>query len=273
VSGEAPILQVRGLRFAYGDGPQVLGGVDLTAAQGELLCILGPNGSGKSTFLKCVLGLLDPTAGKIELAGKSRRRYRAIQLARIISYVPQTARAAFSFTVEQVVMMGRTPHMGHLGLAGELDKRVVAAAMEMTGVTALAARPLESLSGGEQQTVMITRALAQQPRLMLLDEPTSHLDVRHQLDIYALMAKLAHDWGMAVMCVSHDVNMAGRFADRLALLSGGCLAAYGSPHQVIQADVLSGVYGVGVRLVDVGLPVPMVVAGEAKPPAAQETKA
>ena len=196
------------------------------------------------------------------MAGKPRRRYRAMELARIISYVPQSTRAAFSFTVEQVVMMGRTPHMGHLGLAGELDRRVAAAAMEMTGVTKLAARPLESLSGGEQQTVMITRALAQQPRLMLLDEPTSHLDVRHQLDIHALMATLAHDWGMAVVCVSHDVNLAGRFADQLVLLSEGRPAAAGTPLQVITADVLARVYRVSVRLADVGLGTPIVVAGE-----------
>src|SRR5690606_3777310 len=106
-------------------------------------------------------------------------------------------------------------------------RRVARAAMEMTGVTEFAARELETLSGGEQQTVMITRALAQQPRLMLLDEPTSHLDVKHQLDIYRLMAKLAHEWGTAVVCVSHDVNMASRFADRLMLLGGGTCAAAG----------------------------------------------
>jgi iron complex transport system ATP-binding protein len=264
VSAAAPILAVEGLRFAYAGGPEVLTGVDLTAARGELLCILGPNGSGKSTLLKCLLGLLEPAAGKVELAGKPRRRYGALALARILSYVPQSTRVAFSFTVEQVVMMGRTPHMNRLGLSGELDRRVAAAAMEMTGVTGLASRPLESLSGGEQQTVMITRALAQQPQLMLLDEPTSHLDVRHQLDIYALMAKLAHEWGMAVVCVSHDVNMAARFADRLVLLSNGRPAAAGAPAEVIRAEVLASVYQVEVRLADVGLGVPMVVVGEGK---------
>ena len=257
-----PILRVESLHFAYPGDPEVLTGVDLAAGKGELLCILGPNGSGKSTLLKCLLGLLPPAAGKIELAGRPRRRYRAMELARFVSYVPQSARAAFSFTVEQVVMMGRTPHMGHLGLSGDLDRRVVAAAMEMTGVTRLAQRPLESLSGGEQQTVMITRALAQQPQLMLLDEPTSHLDVRHQLDIYTLMAKLAHDWGTAVVCVSHDVNMAARFADRLVLLSQGRVAAAGTPAEVVRAEVLGPVYNVHVRLADVGLAVPMVVVGE-----------
>ena len=262
MSAAEPILAVRELRFAYGGGPEVLAGVELSARQGELLCVLGPNGCGKTTLLKCLLGLLEPQAGRIELAGRERAGYRVMELARIVSYVPQTARAAFSFTVEQIVMMGRTPHMGRLGLPGELDRRVVAAAMAMTGVMRFARRPLEALSGGEQQTVMITRALAQQGRLMLLDEPTSHLDVRHQLDIYALMAKLAHEWGMAVVAVSHDVNLAARFADRLVLLSDGRVAAEGTPGQVIRADVLQRVYDVPVRLVDVGLAVAMVIAGQ-----------
>ncbi len=257
---QPPILAVSDLHFAYAAGAPVLSGVDLAATQGQLVCILGPNGCGKTTLLKCLLGLLDPAKGRIELAGKLRRRYRAMELARLVSYVPQAARAAFSFTVEQIVMMGRTPHMGSLGLPGDLDRRVAAAAMDMTGVKDFAHRLLESLSGGEQQTVMITRALAQQPRLMLLDEPTSHLDIHHQLDIYDLMAKLAHEWGMAVVCVSHDVNLAARFADRLVLLSSGRVAAAGNPAEVVQADVLSNIYRVPIRLVDVGLKVPMVVA-------------
>jgi iron complex transport system ATP-binding protein len=238
----------------------VLRGVDLTAREGELLCILGPNGSGKTTLLKCLLGLLKTTGGRISLSGKNLRRHGAMELARIVSYVPQAPKTAFAFNVEQIILMGRTPHMGSLGLAGQLDRRVVCAAMEMTGVTEFAGRDLDTLSGGEQQTVMITRALAQQPRLMLLDEPTSHLDVKHQLDIYRLMAKLAHEWGMAVVCVAHDVNVASRFADRLVLLSEGRLAASGAPADVIRQDVLETVYHIRARLVDVGLSVPMVVA-------------
>ncbi len=255
-----PILEARDVHFGYRAEAPVLRGVSLAAREGELLCILGPNGSGKTTLLKCLLGVLEPSAGEIVVADRPRRRYGAMELARIVSYVPQTTVTAFAYSVEQIVMMGRTPHMGQLGLPGVLDRRIVAAAMEMTGVTAFAARPLDELSGGEQQTVMITRALAQQPRLMLLDEPTSHLDVRHQLDIYRLMAKLAHEWGMAVACVSHDVNMASRFADRLVLLGEGRCAAAGTPADVIRREVLESVYRVRVRLVDAGLPVPMVLA-------------
>ena len=254
------ILCTEGAHYAYRVGAEVLHGVDMAAHLGELLCVLGPNGSGKTTLLRCLLGQLALSQGAITLAGRDLARYSAMELARLVSYVPQNAGSAFAFTVAQVVMMGRTPHMGRLGLPSDVDRRVVAAAMEMTGTTELAGRDLETLSGGERQTVMITRALAQQPQVMLLDEPTSHLDVKHQLDIYRLMAKLAHDWGMAVVCVSHDVNLAGRFADRLMLLREGRRAAAGTPGEVIGAEVLEAVYQVPMRLVDVGLPVPMAIA-------------
>lgn len=260
MSAREPILIAEGLRFAYPNGAEVLAGLDLRAGEGELLCLLGPNGGGKTTLLRCLLGLLRPSAGRVCIDGRERSRMGTEALARIVSYVAQDARPAFPYTVRQIVMMGRTPHMGRLGLPGALDRRVVDAAMEMTGATAFADRDFDSLSGGERQTVMIARALAQQGRLMLLDEPTSSLDVRHQLDIYRLMAKLAHEWDMAVVCVSHDLNLAGRFADRLALLSAGVVAAEGPPAEVINAGVLRDIYGVDVRLVDVGLPAPMVVA-------------
>ncbi|NLF29895.1 MAG: ABC transporter ATP-binding protein [Planctomycetes bacterium] len=260
MSGCAPILQAASLRFRYPAGRQALAGVDLDARRGELVCILGPNGSGKTTLLRCLLGLLRPSAGTITLDGQDLRRYTAAALARVAGYVPQSVQPAASFTVREILMTGRSPHMGYLGLPGDLDRRVVDAAMAMTGVEAFADRDFDALSGGERQTVMVTRALAQQPRVMLLDEPTSSLDVKHQLDIYRLMAKLAHDWEMAVVCVSHDVNLAARFADRLVLLKDGLVAAAGAPGDVVAGAILQDVYGVTIRLVDVGLNVPMVIA-------------
>lgn len=254
-----PILTATGLAFAYQPGAPVLRGLGMRATEGELLCILGPNGSGKTTLLKCLLGRLKPTSGEVMLAGEPLRRHRTAELARVLSYVAQDTQPAFAFTVRQVVTMGRTPHMGPLGLPGDLDRRVVNAAMAMTATTEFADRNVDSLSGGERQRVMIARALAQQPRLMLLDEPTSSLDVRHQLEIYRLMAKLAHEWGMAVVCVSHDVNLAGRFADRLILLRDGVTMADGPPAEVMTEQTLARVYDVRVRMVDVGLPVPMAL--------------
>ena len=248
MTDNAPILIAEGVRFAYPGGSEVLTGVDLQARQGELLCILGPNGSGKTTLLKCLLAGLRPRTGSIIVAGRDVSRYGAMALARIVSYVPQTARPTFAFTAGQIVMMGRTPHMGRLGLPGELDHRVVAAAMEMTATTPFADRMLENLSGGEQQTVMIARALAQQGRIMLLDEPTSHLDVGHQLAIYGLMAKLAHEWNMAVVCVSHDLNLAARYCDRLVAMADGRVCAEGAPAEVLTEERVSELYGCAVRI-------------------------
>jgi iron complex transport system ATP-binding protein len=147
-----------------------------------------------------------------------------------------------------------------MGFETDMDRRVAAAAMEMTGVAAFADRTLEELSGGEAQCVMIARALAQQPQLLLLDEPTSHLDVRNQLLIHRMMVRLAHDWPMAVVCVSHDVNLIARFADELLLMRAGRVIADGPPLQVIRADLLGATYGVQVELIATGGGVPVMVA-------------
>ncbi len=145
--------------------------------------------------------------------------------------------------------MGRLSHLGALGLAGAKDLEIVRAAMEMTGTEALAGRTLDELSGGEAQRVMIARALAQQPTILLLDEPTSHLDLRHQMSVTAMLRRVAHDWPMAVVCVSHDLNVAARFGDRLVLIADGRVAADGPPGDVLRADLLRDVYGVEVDLV------------------------
>jgi len=159
------------------------------------------------------------------------------------------------------VLMGRFAHTGILGIAGQHDLAVAKLAMQMTGTQELAARTLQELSGGEAQCVMIARALAQQPSLMLLDEPTSHLDVRNQLVIYRMMQRLAHDWEMAVICVSHDVNLAARFADELVLMRDGQVVAAGQPADVVRSDVLAKTYGVEIDLIEApDQPVPIVRA-------------
>ena len=248
MSETKPILIASGLRFAYCDKKPVLKGIDLTAAPGRLTCILGPNGSGKTTLLRCLLGWLKPSAGRIDLEGRSIGKYSPKAMARKLGYVPQIPASAFAFPVRELVLMGRFAHAGALGLAGEQDVQVAGLAMEMTGTLEFAARTLEELSGGEAQCVMIARALAQQPSVMLLDEPTSHLDIRNQLNIYKLMQRLAHEWRMAVVCVSHDVNLAGRFADELVLMRDGALIASGSPKEVIRRDVLERAYEVDIEL-------------------------
>lgn len=255
------VLRAEAVTFAYEGGRNVLCGVDLSAGAGKLLCLLGPNGSGKTTLLRCMLGRLRPQSGSILLDGRALARHSARSLARLMGYVAQSPSAAFAFTVQEIVLMGRFAHTGLLGMAGQKDLDVARQAMIMTETLDFAARTLDELSGGEAQRVMIARALAQQPSVLLLDEPTSHLDIRNQLLIYGMMQRLAHDWEMAVVCVSHDVNLAGRFADELVLMREGKVLASGKPQEVIRQEILAQVYDVRVDLVSVpGEDVPMALA-------------
>lgn len=249
------------LEFSYQPARGVLRGVNLAAREGQMISILGPNGSGKTTLLRCLLGQLKPTAGRVLLDGKELRRHSARGLARLLAYVPQFPQSAFAFTAQEIVLMGRFAHTGLMGLAGKSDLAVARQAMIMTATLDLADRTLEELSGGEAQRVMIARALAQQPSVLLLDEPTSHLDMKNQLIIHQMMQRVAHEWPMAVICVSHDVNLAARFSDELVLMRQGRVVAAGSPQETIKADILSQVYDVEIELVAGGNgAVPLVCA-------------
>ena len=255
------ILDARAVSFAYRAGEPVLRGVDMSAAAGRLACLLGPNGSGKTTLLRCLLAQLSPDGGQVLLDGVAVNEYAPPDLAKMLAYVPQFPRSAFAFTAGELVLMGRFPHTGALGLAGTQDLAVAREAMKMTRTLEFADRTLAELSGGEAQCVMIARALAQQPAVMLLDEPTSHLDIRNQLMIYRMMQRLAHDWDMAVLCVSHDINLAARFADELVLMRDGEIIAAGPPAQVVREDVLRRTYQVQIDLVEAaGQDVPLVRA-------------
>ena len=243
-------MLAQGVCFEYRADRPILRGVDLAAAAGNLTCILGPNGCGKTTLLRCLLGQLAPSSGEILLDGRAASSYSPAALARLMAYVPQLPRSSFAFTVRQLVLMGRFARMGMLGITTRGDLDIAREAMKMTDTDQFAERTLDELSGGEAQRVMIARALAQQPSVMLLDEPTSHLDIRNQLAIYRMMQRLAHDWQMAVICVSHDVNLAARFADRLVLMRDGAVVAAGTGSDVIHRRVLRDVYDVEVDLID-----------------------
>ena len=207
------------------------------------------------------MGWLKPAGGQILLNGRPLRRHSKKALARMLAYVPQFPVSAFAFPVRELVMMGRYAYAGTMGLAGHQDIEIVRQAMGMTETLEFAGRSLSELSGGQAQCVMLARALAQQPTVMLLDEPTSHLDIRNQLKVYQQMARLAHEWQMAVVCVSHDVNLAGRFADELVLMRAGGVVAAGTPDDIIRKDVLEQVYDVEVQLVRAeGRDVPIVLA-------------
>lgn len=243
------VFEAREIEFGYRPQSPVLRGVSFAAKAGKFLCILGPNGSGKTTLLRCMLGQFRPSGGQLLLDGKELARHSRRELARLMSYVPQIPQSTFAFSVQELVLMGRFAHTGVLGLAGEQDLAIARLAMQMTQTLEFADRTLEELSGGEAQCVMIARALAQQPSVMLLDEPTSHLDIKNQLMIYKMMQRLAHDWGMAVICVSHDINMAAHFADELLLMRLGKVLANGAPMDVIQQETLQRLYDVQIDLI------------------------
>jgi iron complex transport system ATP-binding protein len=250
VAGAAagPYLDVRDLEFAYRRGAPVLEGFSLAVERGRLACVLGPNGSGKSTLLRIIVGLLSPSKGEVRLAGIPVAAYGRGALARRIAYVPQETLAAVGFTVLETVLMGRSPHTGALGFETARDWYTAREALRLTDVEALADRSLEELSGGERQRVIVARALAQEPDVMLLDEPTAFLDIRHQHAIYGLLRALVQQRDLTVVCVSHDLNLAAAYADRLVLVSRGRVAAAGKPDDVIRSEVLSPVYETPVEI-------------------------
>jgi iron complex transport system ATP-binding protein len=237
-----PAIAVQNLTHDF-DGQPVLQDVAFEVEAGRFFIIIGPNGSGKTTLLKLLVGLLPLTRGKIDLLSHDITRYSARSLARQIAYVPQSAPVEFPFSVTQIVLMGRAPHLGLLGFEGEEDIEIARNAMAITGVDHLARRRLDQLSGGEQQRVFIARAICQQPKILLLDEPTAALDLSHQVRLMDLMERLKNEQGVTVVMVSHDLNMAAMYADRLLLLSKGKVARLGTPEQVIDFAVLEKVYG------------------------------
>lgn len=237
-----PILQAKALHASYG-GTEVLRHVDLSLQAGEMLGLLGPNGSGKSTFLRVLSGLLTPTGGTVMLAGLDLHSHTARQRARLIGLVPQYAHIPFAFSVNDVVAMGRNPYLGLLQSPGPEDQVAITSALERTDCTHLRDRLVTELSGGELQRVIIARALAQEPRVLLLDEPTAHLDLNHQLDIANMLRQLNSEQGLTVLWVSHDLNLAAEFCERLVMLQGGRVVADATPGEVITPHWLAEVYG------------------------------
>ncbi len=225
------------------DGARLLDGVSLSARRGQFIGIIGPNGAGKSTLLRTIGGLLRQREGAVALEGRDLDGLGPAEVARILALVPQLAPYAYGFTALELVLMGRYPHMGRLQVEGERERRIALDAMRATETEAFASRITTTLSGGERQRVFIARALAQQPRILLLDEPTANLDVQHQLKVLDLVRSLTAE-GMTALAAIHDLPLAARYCDRLALLSRGRVLAEGTPVEVLTPATIEAAFGV-----------------------------
>ncbi|MGE0099556.1 MAG: ABC transporter ATP-binding protein [Hydrogenophaga sp.] len=250
-----PVLACNGLGVGH-PGRVVGSNLNVTLHAGEVLALLGPNGCGKTTWLKTMLGLLPAQAGTVHLRGRPLSEWPLAERARELAYVPQGQASTFGFTAMDMVLMGRTAHLGLIARPGEKDRAIARQALERLGIAHLAARSVHRISGGERQLVVIARALAQQPRAVLLDEPTASLDFGNQGLVMRAIRTLA-DEGLAVWFTTHDPNQALRCANRALLMRDGRVLAQGAVAQVMKVDTLRELYGAGVQQVtdaDGGLP-------------------
>jgi iron complex transport system ATP-binding protein len=241
-------LVVQNLNLSFGARP-VLNDVSFSVSEGEFFIIIGPNGSGKTTLVKVMSGAARARTGTVEVLGHPLQSISGKALARSVAVVPQMAPVDIPFTVAEVVLMGRAPHLSLLGLETRKDLEIAERAMLFTNVEHLAARRLDQLSAGERQRVMIARAICQQSRIMILDEPTASLDLAHQIHIMDLMEKLRSEEAITVIMVSHDLNLAAMYADRLLLMKQGAIVSLGQPTEVLTFETLEQTYSC-VLLVD-----------------------
>jgi ABC-type cobalamin/Fe3+-siderophores transport system ATPase subunit len=246
------LLHAQSVTFSYPRSTNaVLGEIALSLAAGEVVALIGPNGSGKSTLLRCLLGQL-PSTGTVQWDGRAVSTWRRRELARYVAYLPQAPAHEPGQTVAEVLRLGRAPYWGAFGLETAAD---MAAVREVAGVLALddlLGRPLDELSGGQRQRVFVGRCLAQGPKALLLDEPNTFLDLRHQVELCQLLRKLADEKQIGILMASHDLNLAAAWADRLVLLDNGAVAAAGPAATVLDPALLGRVYGLPMRRIDDG---------------------
>ena len=238
----APIINVKNLSFSYEKAPVLLD-LSFDVEKNSFFIIIGPNGSGKSTLLKILSGILNTHSKQIEIKARPIIDYTRKTLAKTVALVTQNFTVDFPFTVLDVVLMGRSPHMGLLGIEQDADHDIALQSLAFTGVEHLAHRKMDQLSGGEQQRVFISRAICQEPEIIMLDEPTASLDLAHQVKIMDLMEKLKKEREITVVMVSHDVNLAAMYADNLLLMNNGKIAQIGPPNEVVTYKNLEEIYG------------------------------
>jgi iron complex transport system ATP-binding protein len=248
--GAEPLAALAGVSFGYdlpdGRRREVLHAIDLTLARGDLVALVGTNGSGKTTLLRLLTGVLKADAGQVRFDGRPLSAWRRIDLARHVAVLPQQLDLPVGFRVAELVEMGRAPHARRLFASTEADERAVARALADADALDLADRFADELSGGERQRVLVAMALAQEPDLLLLDEPTLHLDLAHQVALLAAIRRLRDQRGLTVLAVLHDLNLAAAFAPRVAVLDEGRVVADGAPGEVLSPDLVRRVFGVAV---------------------------
>jgi len=254
-------IVVKNVYFQYNHAV-VIKDVSLNIQSGEFFFLAGPNGSGKTTLLKLLDGLIKPGRGEIYLDGKDLSFMKRKEIARRVAFVSQDHELPFAFTVEETVLMGRYPYLGILGIEGKRDFEIAEDAMRATGVLKFRDRIVSDLSGGEKQRVVIARALTQRPEMLLLDEPTAHLDLSASVEIMELLKNLQKSRGLTIVIASHDLNLGVRYADRIAFLFQGSKIAEGKPEEVLTEGLLKHVYGEGFRIIyEPSSSIPIIVPG------------
>lgn len=244
-----PVLEARDLSFGF-PGRTIGRGVSLALGAGESMCVLGPNGGGKTTLFRTLLGLLPSHGGDVRLQGTALHALTRSEVARLAGYVPQGHTAYFAYTLRQFVLMGRTARLGAFAVPGAVDRRIADQALESLGIEALAERPINEVSGGERQLALVARALAQEPRLLVMDEPTASLDFGNRVRVLERILALSAS-GIAVLFSSHDPDHAFIGAQRALLLAEGRVLESGDPRKVVRAETLQRLYGVPVEVVQV----------------------
>jgi len=239
------MIELDNVSLGY-DHQAVLHNIDMKAKPGQVLGLVGPNGSGKSTLIKGMTRVIDLLSGRISIDSRDIRTIKQVELARLVATVPQTPALPGAFTAFEVVLMGRTPHLGFLRYEGDKDLAIAWRAMVATYTESFAERRASELSGGERQRLVIARALTQEPKAMLLDEPTANLDINHQVEILDLVKSLCREQSLSVIIALHDLNLAAQYCDWMIMLNGGRVHAEGTPVDILTAPNIKRVYGAEV---------------------------